>query len=229
MKSATVAKTSGVVSLLRRGEACALAVALAGSAYLMALAIESPHRVWLGWVTLLPLFYAIRVLSPVHAMASGAFWGAGLFVASIAFANTEIAPSLSSFALLSLIPGAYSYFGAALTRRIGFSAYLLALGWIGVEFAIRPLGLNYGLLAGTQGDGFVIRAVGSFAGYVLVAFLVAWVNAMLVSLLGDVRLSVAAPRRVPKAAATVKRFLVKELPGYLLHLIRASQPRAPPI
>jgi apolipoprotein N-acyltransferase len=105
----------------------------------------------------------------------------------------------------------------------------LALGWIGVEFAIRPLGLNYGLLAGTQGDGFMIRVVGSFAGYVLVAFLVALVNATLVSVLSEVRLSFTSPRLVPKAAVTVKWFFFNELPSYLLHLIRASQPRAPPI
>lgn len=204
-------------------------MALAGSAYLMALAIESPQRVWLGWVTLLPLFYGIRVLSPSRALASGVFWGACLFLSSVAFAQTEIVPSLSSFALLSLIPGAYCYFGAALTRRIGFSPYLLALGWIGVEFAIRPVGLNYGLLAGTQGDGFMIRVVGSFAGYVLVAFLVALVNATLVSVLSEVRLSFTSPRLVPKSTVTLKRFFVNELPSYLLHLIRASQPRAPPI
>jgi apolipoprotein N-acyltransferase len=104
----------------------------------------------------------------------------------------------------------------------------MALGWIGVELALRPLGLHCGLLAGTQGDGFVIRAVGSFAGYVLVAFLVAWVNATLVSVLSEVRLSFSAPRRVRKAIAAERRFLVTELPSYLLHLIRAAQPRAPP-
>jgi len=210
-------------------KALVFAMALAASAYLMALAIESPQRVWLGWVTLLPLFYGIRVLSPARAMISGVFWGACLFVASVAFARTEIAPSFGSFSLLSLIPGVYCYFGAALTRRIGFSPYLLALGWIAVEFAIRPLGLNHGLLAGTQGDGFVVRVVGNFAGYVLVAFLVALVNATLVFILSGVRLSFTSPRLVPKAAITVKSFFVNELPSYLLHLIRASQPRAPPI
>ena len=133
-----------------------------------------------------------------------------------------------SFALLSLIPGAYCYFGASLTRRIGFSPYLLALGWIGVEFAIRPIGLNYGLLAGTQGDGFMVRVVGSFAGYVLVAFLVALVNATLVAVLGGVRLVFTSPRLVPKAPVTIKWLSVSELPGYLFYLIRASQPRAPP-
>jgi apolipoprotein N-acyltransferase len=229
MRSFAVAKTSSVATSSHIGKASVLALALAGSAYLMALAIEPPHRVWLGWITLLPLFYAIRVLPPARAMISGAFWGVCLFASSVAFARTEIAPSFSSFALLSLIPGAYGYFGAALTRRIGFSPYLLALGWIGVEFAIRPLGLNYGLLAGTQGDGFMIRVVGSFAGYVLVAFLVALVNATLVSVLSEVRLSFTSPRLVPKTAVTVKKLLVNELPSYLLHLIRASQPRAPPI
>lgn len=229
MKSVAVNKTSDVAASPCIAKASILALALAGSAYLMALAIEPPHRVWLGWVTLLPLFYGIRVLSPALAMVSGAFWGACLFLASVAFAQTEIAPSVGSFTILSLIPAVYCYFGAALTRRIGFSPYLLALGWIGVEFAFRPLGLNYGLLAGTQGDGFVIRVVGSFAGYVLVAFLVALVNATLVSILGEVRLSFTSPRLVPKAAAIVKRLFVNELPSYLLHLFRASQPRAPPI
>jgi apolipoprotein N-acyltransferase len=210
------------------GKTSILALALAGGAYLMALAMEPPQRVWLGWVTLLPLFYAIRVLSPARAFVAGAFWGACLFVSSVVFANTAIAPTFASLVLLALIPAVYAYLGAALTQRIGFSPYLMALGWIGVEFALRPLGLHYGLLAGTQGDGFVIRIVGSFAGYVLVAFLVALVNATLVSVLSEVRLSLSIPRLVPKAGAAERRFLFTELPSYLLHLIRAAQPRAPP-
>lgn len=228
MRFALAAKPGTIAARWGIGKASILALALAGSAYLMALAMESPQRVWLGWVTLLPLFFAIRVLSPARAMASGAFWGACLFIFSVAFANTAISPTPGSFILLALIPAIYAYLGAALTRRVGFSPYLMALGWIGVEFALRPLGLHCGLLAGTQGDGFVIRAVGSFAGYVLVAFLVAWVNATLVSVLSEVRLSFNAPRLVRKASAAERRFFVRELPSYLLHLIRAAQPRAPP-
>jgi apolipoprotein N-acyltransferase len=89
--------------------------------------------------------------------------------------------------------------------------------------------LHYGLLAATQGDGFAIRVVGSFAGYALVAFLVALVNATLVSVLSEVRLGFSARPRVPKAGAAERRFLVTELPSYLLHLLRAAQPRAPPL
>jgi apolipoprotein N-acyltransferase len=204
-------------------------MALAGSAYLMALAIEPPHRVWLGWITLLPLFYAIRVLPPARAMISGAFWGACLFVFSVAFATTEIAPSLGAFVLLSLIPGAYGYFGAALTRRIGFSPFLLALGWIGAEFALAPLGLRHGLLAGTQGDGLAISLIGSVAGYALVAFLVAYVNASLLSVLTSVRRGAPSSRLIRGAGDTIRAYSPIDLPSYLLHIHRQAQPRAPPI
>lgn len=224
-----VAKTRDVATSSRTGKSAVLALALAGSAYLMALAIEPPHHVWLGWVTLLPLFYAIRVQSPTRAMMSGAFWGACLFTASVAFARTEIAPSLGSFALLSLIPGAYGYFGAALTRRIGFSPFLLALGWIGAEFALAPLGLRHGLLAGTQGDGLAIRLVGSVAGYALVAFLVAYVNASLLSVLASVRRGASGTRLIRGATDTIRSYDPIELPSYFLHVLRQAQPRAPPI
>jgi len=229
MKSVATAKTSDVAAGSRIGRISVLALALAGSAYLMALAIESPHRVWLGWITLLPLFYGIRVLSPARAMGSGAFWGACLFLASVAFARTELAPSLGSFALLSLIPGAYCYFGAALTRRIGFSPFLLALGWIGAEFALAPLGLRHGLLAGTQGDGLAIRLIGSVAGYALVAFLVAYVNASLLSVLTGVRRGAANSRLIRGSGDTLRAYFPIELPSYLLHIHRRAQPRAPPI
>ncbi len=228
MSSVAVAKSGDVAMSLRIGKASAFALALAGSAYLMALAIESPKYVWLGWVTLLPLFYAIRVLSPARAMISGAFWGACLFLASVALARTEIAPSFGSLALLSLIPGAYCYFGAALTQRIGFSPYLLALGWIGVEFAIRPLGLNYGLLAGTQGDGMVVRVVGSFAGYVLVAFLVAYFNAALLSAIAEVYVPDGSRRLPLRGASPIRKIFINDSIVQLRDLIRIGQPRGPP-
>lgn len=213
----------------RIGKATVFALALAGSAYVMALAIESPKYVWLGWVTLLPLFYAIRVLPPLRAMVSGTFWGACVFLASLASARTQIAPSLASLALLSLIPGAYCSFGAAMTRRIGFSPYLLALCWIGVEFALRPLGLHCGLLAGTQGDGMVVRVVGSFAGYVLVAFLVAYFNAALLSAIADVYVPAGSRRPLLRGASPIHKIFINDSIVQLRDLIRIGQPRGPPL
>jgi apolipoprotein N-acyltransferase len=229
MRSVAVANKGDVAMNLQVGKASILALALAGSAYLMALAIESPQYVWLGWVTLLPLFYAIRVLSPARAMISGAFWGACLFSISVSLANTTIKPTLDSLVLLSLVPGAYCSFGAAMTRRIGFSPYLLALGWIGVEIALRPLGMHCGLLAGTQGDSMVVRVVGSFAGYVLVAFLVAYFNAALLSAIAEVYVP-AGSRRLPlRGASPIRKIFINDSVIQLLDLIRIGRPRGPPL
>jgi len=229
MRTALTVKPSNLSATSRICKGCVMTLALAGSAYLMALAIESPHRVWLGWVTLLPLFYAIQVFSPARAMISGAFWGACLFASSLVFAKTEISPTFASFAMLSLISGAYGSFGAALTRRIGFSPFLLALCWIGVEFALAPLGLRHGLLAGTQGDGLAVRLVGSVAGYALVAFLVAYVNAALLSVLTSVRRGAKSSRLVRGSGDALRAYFPVEFPIGWLHFHRAAQPRAPPI
>ena len=45
-----------------------LVVSLLLSALLMAVAIGSARHPWLGWITLLPLLLAIRVLAPGKAV-----------------------------------------------------------------------------------------------------------------------------------------------------------------
>ena len=212
----------------RTARAAALTLSLAASAYLMGVAIASPAYWWLGWVTLLPLFYSIRVLSPGLAFCAGSFWGCCLFFASFLDGGPRIAPNLLSLAFLTLTPGLYASFGAGLTRQVGFSPYLLALGWVWVEFALRPVGLRYGLLAGTQGNGAVLGVIGSFTGYVLVAFLVAYVNATLLSVLSQVRVTVAQPRLVTGASGPQRRVIPLDLPSYLSRLFHPAQPRAPP-
>lgn len=209
--------------------ALVLGLALVVSAYGMARAIESPEHWWLGWVALLPLFASIRVLSPIQALLAGGLWGLSLFVSAVAATNASIAPSATSLVLLCLVPALYTYLGARLTRQVGFSPYLLALGWVGVELALRPLGLRHGLLAATQGDGWIIRLFGSLAGYALVAFVVAYVNAVLLSVLSRVPVSTAGQRFVRGPSPPLGRRF--DLDGWhgLFHLIRPAQPRAPPV
>ncbi len=208
----------------------AIALSLFASACFMAAAIGSESYWWLGLITLLPLFNAIRILSPVRAGACGTFWGLSLYGVCALAGSTEISAGFTSLALLGLIPGLYAFAGSALTRRVGFSPYLLGFGWIGVELALQPLGLHYGLLAGTQsGDGLAIRLVGSYAGYALVAFLVAYVNAALLTVLGQVRCAIAQPPPVVRAAAVRRRVYSTEIPSYLSYLVHPSQPRAPPV
>lgn len=205
------------------------ALALGFSAILMSFAIESPRHWWLGWMTLLPLLQAARSLRPSLAVAAGSFWGAVLFAASVTVARTDVQPALFSLALLALIPGLYAGLGAALTRRVGFSPYLMALGWVWVEFCLRPVGLEHGLLAGTQGNGVLIYAFGSFAGYLVVAFLVAYINASLLDVLHEVRACLSRPRPVAASSDAVRRVVIADAPFVASWVSRLSQPRAPPV
>lgn len=195
----------------------------------MALSSDSPVLGWIGWIALLPLFQAIRVLSPVTAGVAGAFWGVCLFTAAWGFGNASLGSNVWGIAPLTLIPGLYAALGAGLTRRIGFSPYLLALGWIGVEFALHPLGLRNGLLPAAVEDGFALRLVGSFTGYVLVAFLVAYVNAALFSVLSDIRWGGGSARFARGRSGTFCSHSFHDTFVPPRAFLRLVQPRGPPL
>jgi apolipoprotein N-acyltransferase len=218
-----------VTAKVLHGQSLAVLPVLLGGAWLMALAISSPNYAWLGWVTLLPLFHVIRVLSPLRAGAAGALWGGSLFAFALGFSGSTISPTPLAFVLLTAVPGSYAALGAWLTRSVGFSPYLLALGWIGVEFSLGPAGLRLGLLAATQGDGFALRIVGSFAGYVLVAFLVAYFNAALLSALAQVIVAAKPARRTYGGGSLLRKFIAQEAIVELRDLLRQAQPRGPPV
>lgn len=206
-----------------------VAIMLVVSAGLMGAALQSPAGRVLGWFTLVPLFFLIRLLTPLRALFAGAFWGLCLFLFGAAAANAPFAPTLTNLLLLSTIPGLYAGAGALLTRRIGFSPLLLGLGWIGVELALQPLALYNGLLAGTLGHGLVVRTMGYLAGSVVVAFIVAYVNASLLEMVTEACVATGAVRFTAGAAAPEERFFPLELPAYLFEYLRPHQPRAPPI
>jgi len=198
------------------------------SAFLMTVAIASPRFVWLGWITLIPLLFAVRALTPFGAASFGAVWGTALFAFGAFVLPTPIAPAVGSWALLTAIPALYAFLAARMTKRVGYSPFLLALGWIGVELALHPLGLRHGLLAGTQGSDILLRVVGSYAGYALVAFLVVYVNAWLLSALAAVPMPAPGRRVVRTAAERIIKLSLAEIPNYWFLLLRPSKPRAPP-
>lgn len=203
-------------SVGRRGAMFVLLSMLVLSAYLMALALASATLSWLGWLTLLPLLRAIQVLRPQQSMGCGALWGSCLFLFGVTAVDTSITPTLQSFLLLATIPAAYAMFGSRITRRVGFSPLVLGVGWVLAEFALRPLTLEHGLLASTQGNGALVQVVGGLFGYVIVAFVVAYASAWLLTILCDVRLGPGRPRRT--AGGSDSRDL-------LWHVIEAFRPR----
>ncbi len=163
--------------------ATALSVSLGVSALLMALALGVADCAWLAWISLLPFFWAIRRLTPRMALLSGSLWGTVLYSLSLTDMVPAIQAGVLSLLLLAIVPGTNAYLGSLLMRRIGFSPFVLAVGWIGLEFALRPLTLDNGQLGRTQGNGILIQRVGGLFGYVFVAFLIAYVNVPLLAVL----------------------------------------------
>jgi len=187
-----------------------------------------PALHWLAWVSLLPLFQAIRTLRPALAAMAGGLWGFCLFGFAAVGAAPVIAPTVLSLILLTAMPAFYCGIGARVTRWIGFNPFVLGLGWVGVELAIRPLGMPLGLLAGTQSGSALVQWGGRVLGYVFIAFLVAVANASLIALLSCTCWPIQARRfladgpqaevcRLGRPVFAVQRFTLRE-----------SFPRAPP-
>ena len=116
------------------------------------------------------------------------------------------------------------------TRRFGFSVLFLAFAWIGAELALQPLSLQKGLLAGTKaGEGYVHLAA-NLLGYGCVSFLVAYINAALLSVLTSVCKAGAGSRFAKRVGGSQRRLFTVEVGTSLRnHLIRSLQARAPPL
>ncbi|MHC5108788.1 MAG: hypothetical protein ACYTHJ_02785 [Planctomycetota bacterium] len=217
VSAAALAKGAAICTLLVAGAIATIA------------AIQTPAFAWLGWLALLPLLFAIRVLSPGKAALAGAFWGVSFFLIAGFAGKSLFAPTLLSAVLLTLIPGVYAGIGSLITRQVGFSPLILSVGWVLVELALHPIAMQHGLLASTQGEGFVFRIVGHVAGYAIVAFLVAYVTASLLSVLGGVYAWVRSRRLVASMGALHERINSFESRVLAAPFIGSWQARGPPL
>jgi hypothetical protein len=190
--------------------------------WLLSAALQNPEFSLVGWCSLLPLFLAMRVLHPLRASAAAAVWGSSVALFS------PVAPEMASTALFAAVPALYALLGGLLTRRIGFHPLFLGLGWVGVEFALAPISLHNGLLAGSQGNGPFLQFVGSALGYVFVAFLIALVNAVLLVVLAELPEGRVSSRSLKFSRGPVSWPLPEPAFAYATPMARPSRPRAPP-
>jgi len=155
---------------------------LVASAALLALGTHWPQQFsWVVWVSLTPLFAAIRVLRPMRAAFWGAVWGLALWVFESVVGTHDEPWTVGHGVLLVTAPGLFSGVASWLTTRIGFPPFVLAVTWMLMEWAVRPLGLRLGVLGGVLDDGALLSGIGGAFGYVLAAFLAAYLGAVLIA------------------------------------------------
>jgi len=197
-------------------------------AFLLTLAISGQGHPLLSCLSLPALLLAIRILPPVRSAVCGALWGASFFVFAARVGVVGATPG--SLAALVFVPAAFTFVGACLTRSaVGFSPLLLATAWIGVEYAVAPLGLRFGLLGVAMfGEGAAKLAAG-FLGYGFIAFVIAYANGLLLWLLAEACGSVVGPLFVPGITDPGAFVISYAKPFVSRRGAWAERPRAPPI
>lgn len=213
-------------SLVKTLKVLALAIGLAASAGLAVSTSRAPNDVWLAWIMLIPLMLAIRTLSPIYAACAGLFWGVCLFV--IISVTNGAALGFWALPLVAMVPAAYAWLASRTTRRAGFCPLLLAIGWIGVEIAFGPLGLQNGLLAGAQEHALVGRTLGYLFGYVAVAFVVVYVNASILSMLAASTVVPGGSRSAPRSSRVRPKRSLPDPFDVVIRFLQPAQARGPP-
>jgi hypothetical protein len=206
----------------------ALPLSLGLSSFMMAAAIGSSEATWLAWIGLMPLFWAIRSLTPRCAALAGGLWGSCLCLFSVACFAPRVSSTSVFFVLLTLIPAVYAGLASLASRAIGFNPLILAFGWVLVEVALRPLGLPQGLLAGTQGNDPCFQWIARWLGYAFVALVLTGVNAFLLELLSCIGLPPPPRRSCLQLAPTPVRHVRPAFVHIRRETTRRAYPRGPP-
>jgi len=138
---------------------------------------KTGQNTWLEFVTLVPLFWPIRSGNVQLAGACGGLWGGTIAICTALGLGPPMAlTAMAAFALITA-PAVYSALGALLTRWIGFSPFVLAVGWLGVEFAFALFGTWTRLFETTIGHGCWGQHIQMALGYVIANGTVAYLNA----------------------------------------------------
>jgi len=222
------ARTADKMPQVGMRAALVLAGALVVSAYLPASVLAGRADGWVGWLSLLPLFAAIRLLRPARACLCGALWGASLFAWCALLGPAAFSLTLKTAMLLCTVPAAYGWLGARLTRWIGFSPFVLGVAWMGVELAAVPLGVSFGLSSAGDADPAWVSWLGHTLGTVFVAFVAAYASAAFVCVAARVALSLPRPQPFTVSTGPNRWFAPRTFFCFRRFAIEPCQPRPPP-
>lgn len=224
-------------------EFAALLLAIVISAYLLTVSSVRPQASWVIWLALVPLFTAIRIYGPVRAGVCGAMWSLSLFGFSWLFsvgsfrvdfsaasAVAHPASWIANFSMLTALaaPALFAAAASALTRWIGFSPLILAVGWLGVELVASPLVPPPTVPAWLAVQHPIFETVARALGYAFVALLAAYINGWIVEGLTRLPRYRSDPRRFfARARQVLIRVSQNDFPVWCRDLAPCSA-RAPP-
>jgi len=154
-----------------------LGLVLTAGALAMAITLGRDDLRWLGWLALLPLLVNIRWLTPLGAGLGGLLWGAAFFAFATTLVTTGVPSTPLAVLLLCAVPGLYCGLGAWYRRWHRFDPLALGVGWLLVELALLPLGLERGLLGQVDVGGPVVGLATGVLGYAFAGFVVAAASA----------------------------------------------------
>jgi hypothetical protein len=216
----------------------ATTVMIASGAILAALAPHSHHPMLIAAAGLVPLFILARIGRVGVALVGGALWGVSVATTMAALAaytpavEQSAATELASSNLLVMVmaPALFASFGAWLTRRFGFSPFVLGVTWYAIECGSAALGQTITAREYLVLEGVWYHSVATALGYTFLALLISWLTGTVVSVLDATVRAVFAARF---------RIIIEEHGGLLLRsldeilslqfFIPSLAPRAPPM
>lgn len=144
-----------------------------------------------GFFALLPLFGAIRLLSPRASACAGACWSLFLWLLLRGAREEETGPLQIAATLIA--SSAFAAMASFLHQNLRCGPLHLSLAYLLFEITLLPLGLDLGLLVATIEGGGLVATLGSIFGYLVVAFLVAYFNALIIALAAKLSLPRSRP------------------------------------
>jgi len=180
-----------------------------------------------AFLSLLPLLLAIRNYRPRGAAACGALWGLSHLIGAVAGVSDHRLPAMAMVSM-AVIPTLYACLGAWSVRRTGFHPLVLAVAWMLAEYiASIPEGGRSLLLPTTPVAGTISDWIAHHLGYILLAFLWALMNSLVVSAVAILIEAMTRTERQPGGhpAALVALPIVI---GFKRWFSDASRARAPP-
>lgn len=195
----------------------------------MAQAVRLGSYPWLAWMGIWPLLVATRRFTPIKALLSGVLWGSGLYYFVTADMNPAFSHCWTNGALVITVPGVYALLGALVTSRYGFSPMGLALGWIGVEAALQPLGLSFGLLSPLRGYNSFLHMVVDFFGYGIIAFFIAYSSISLLSIIWNLCVAILWQQTKISAFRPLAYLSFHKVVYFRFLTVHDGFPRAPPL